>query len=254
MRFLRERGILPDDDPLLHARRSTITRDAFFAGAAAVLRAIGPAVRSTIVRDLPRHPGRWHPTGFMVFPLGTHPEWGTLRLHVWPAGIRRRLIQGRGDLGEIYDGDIHNHSWNITSLVLAAYRDNIYAVSPATGDEAGRRDPDDPEMFRKFSVSYHPGSYQSLVTDGSNVVARTARHRRLAADDIHTIDAGVYHAPVLPLDVLGVTLAFSSPRVHRAGPDVLIGGSGDAVPGPRRPVTHREAAEARDQLRAVGAW
>lgn len=251
MKFLREHGIVEEGDPLLHGGRSTVGADAFFAGAERMLRTLGPFVQSEIVPALPSHRARWHPTGFMVYPLGAHPVYGTLRFHIWPAGQRRRVLQGRGDLGDIWDGDIHTHSWNITSLVLTSYVDNIYTVRPA-GEEEADRAADDPELFRRFTVAYHPGSYQSLVTDGRRVLAHTAESRAVTVGEIHTILANVFHAPVVPLDTAGATLVFSSPRVQSTGPDVLIGGSGDAVEGPRHEVMAGEAHEARNQLRALG--
>nr|BFE58437.1 hypothetical protein GCM10020063_029630 [Dactylosporangium thailandense] len=242
MSVLTDHGIVDAGDPLLHESGAPLDPDAFFDGSARLLRRVGDHVRDVVIPSLCGRNGRWHPTGFMVYPLGAHPVFGTLRLHIWPAGTRRRVIQGRGDLGPIHDGDIHDHAWNITSLVLTEYHDNIYSVGAATGVAS------DEELFRRFSVAYRPGSYQSLVTDGSQVLARAVEHRVVGGGEIHTIRAGVFHAPVVPLDVTGATLVLSSPRVQATGPNVLIGGVGDAVMGARTPVTVRDAQAARDQL------
>ena len=251
MRFLAAHGIVPNDRQLLKRERLTIDSAAFFAGASALLPVLAPVIEEEVVKALPTLQGRWHPTGFMVFPLGAHPDYGTLRLHIWPAGIRHRIIQGRGDLGVIHDGDIHNHAWNIVSLVLTSYHDHIYGVERlACPQEAVLLD--DPEVFRKFSVAYHPGDRQTLVTDGSHVLARTTQRRVLGGGELHTIAAGDYHAPVVPTDAVGATLVFSSPRVMSNGPDVLIGGVGGAIEGARRSVVRDEAHEARDQLTSCG--
>jgi hypothetical protein len=251
VRFLEEHGILPNDRQLLKRERLAIDSSAFFAGTSVLLPVLAPLIEEEVIKALPALRGHWHPTGFMVFPLGAHPDYGTLRLHIWPAGIRHRIIQGRGDLGAIHDGDIHNHAWNIASLVLTIYHDHIYEVARlmCPGEAVVL---DDPEVFRKFSVSYHPGNYQTLVTDGSHVRARTTRRRALCGGTLHTIAAGDYHAPVVPTSAIGATLVFSSPRVMNAGPDVLIGGVGGAVEGVRRSVVRDEAQEARDQLTSCG--
>jgi len=251
VKILKEHEIVPDERQRLKREHLKIDQSAFFTGAAALLPVLAPLVADEVVKALPTLQGRWHPTGFMVFPLGAHPDYGALRLHIWPAGIRHRIIQGRGDLGVIHDGDIHNHAWNIVSMVLISYRDHIYSVDQIAGTE----EPvavDDPAVFRKFSVAYHPGDQQTLVTDGSHVLARTTQRRTFRGGELHIIAAGDYHSPVMPMDAAGATLVFSSPRVMRGGPDVLIGGIGGAAEGVRRLVGQDEAHEARDQLVSYG--
>lgn len=229
-------------------------RDAFHEGAAALLMRLADVVFERVVPELHRYVGIWHPSGFMAFTLGAHPTYGSLRLHVWPRGLRRRIIIGRGRLDEIYDGDIHNHAWFITSIVLHHYRDNIYSlndIGPRTGSNC---DLSDASQFRVFSVSYLPGAQQELISDGRCVATDVTDRRLINSGQIHTIDPEIYHAPTIPDATLGATLVFSSPRVQSAGPDVLIGSSSAPITSTRRVISEDDGRLASAQLvgRAVG--
>ena len=84
---------------LRHAERQPVERDEFFSASACLLPDLADAVCADIMPSLENAYGRWHPSGFMVFPLGTHPELGTLRLHIWPDGARQRQIRMPFGLG-----------------------------------------------------------------------------------------------------------------------------------------------------------
>ncbi|MGN6257678.1 MAG: hypothetical protein ACTHN3_08020 [Solirubrobacterales bacterium] len=208
---------------------------------------LADVVLEQLVPMLDEVEGRWHPTGFMVFPLGAHPELGTLRFHVWPAGFRRREPKGRGWLGEIFDGDIHDHAWSVASHVLLAYEDAFFDVEPAESEEG----PLSPDLFRLFTVAYGDNAHNALTTDGSCVVATPTERRSYRHDEFHTVDVGQFHAPTIPDERLGATLVFSSPRRQEEGPYVLIGGETKPIVGNRRAVTKQEAREARAQIQAA---
>lgn len=62
----------------------------------------------------------WHPNGFIVFDLGLH-SFGSLRLHIWPTGIR----QMRDDAAHI-----HTHVWDLYAKVLSGvYREQLYELT-----------------------------------------------------------------------------------------------------------------------------
>jgi hypothetical protein len=239
-------------DALHHNVRKPISRDEFFAASERLLPDLADAVHDSTIRDLDSTYGRWHPSGFMVFPLGTHPELGTLRLHIWPTGKRQRQIKGRGYLGSgLYDGDIHNHMWHIKSMTLASYQDRFFKTerrnSPAS--DAGLYE--EPDVFRVYRVAYESDQPETLSTDGSCVQAASILDRSLRAGEMHEIEVGQYHAPVLPDDEFGATLVISSFRVDTAGPDVLIGGTARPIVGNRVDVTAQEARQAREQFASI---
>jgi hypothetical protein len=229
-------------------------RDAFHEGAARLLIPLADVVVEQVMPELHRYVGIWHPSGFMAFTLGAHPTYGSLRLHVWPRGLRRRMIIGRGQLDEIYDGDIHSHAWFITSIVLYHYRDNIYSVTDIGARARANCDLTDARQFRVFSVSYQPGAQQELITDGRCVATDVTDRRLVSSGRLHTIDPEVYHAPAIPDVMLGATLVFSSPRVQSAGPDVLVGGSSAPITSTRRVISEDDGRLASAQLvgRVVG--
>lgn len=241
----------------LHSRPTRLTapaRDVFHEAASRLLEPLADVVVDQVVPHLHRQMGTWHPSGFMAFTLGAHPVYGSLRLHIWPRGLRRRMILGRGELNEIYDGDVHNHAWFVTSIVLHYYQDNIYSIT--NNKECTRLSCvlDDVSQFRVFTVSYRPGARQRLTTDGRCVATDVTDRRLIRSGQIHTIDPEVYHAPTIPEGKLGATLVFSSPRVKSVGPEVLIGGSSAPISGTRRVTSEDDCRLASAQIvgRAVG--
>lgn len=212
----------------------------------------GP-VPDRVIPNLEQIAGRWHPSGFMVFPLGEHPDLGFVRLHIWPQGLRRREDRGRGNLGDIWDGDIHNHAWHVTSYVIAGYRDTLYDVAWMTDPNkcsyeevaAGAL-----AHFRMFRAKYDKVSgADALITNDRSVIA-TAKEERgpYFPTDVHSIKVGDYHAPTIPDNEFAATLAFNSHRVTPYGPDILIGGTADTIIGARRQVTTEEKLIAKAQL------
>lgn len=211
----------------------------------------GP-VPDRVIPNLEQVEGRWHPSGFMVFPLGEHRDLGFVRLHIWPKELRRREDRGRDNLGDVWDGDIHNHAWHVTSYVIAGYCDTLYDVA---------RDPDPNSRsyesvtadalhhFRMFRAKYNKASgADALVTQGRSVIATPREEREFFPTDINEIKVGDYHAPTIPDDEFAATLAFNSHRVTRSGPDILIGGTATSIVGVRRRVTTAEKLFAKAQL------
>src|SRR6266849_5554757 len=94
-------------DYLLRDKQTSLGADDFFRAATDLLQQLREVVTCRIVPELVMYAGMWHPSGFMAYRLGAHRDFGSLRLHVWPVMLRKRVIKGRGDMGEIYDGDIH---------------------------------------------------------------------------------------------------------------------------------------------------
>ncbi|HEU5122205.1 MAG TPA: hypothetical protein VFT59_05155 [Candidatus Saccharimonadales bacterium] len=192
--------------------------------------------------------GRWHPSGFMVFPLGEHPVLGFVRLHIWPKDMRHREDRGRGNLGKIWDGDIHNHAWHVNSYNIGGYRDVIYDV-----EGAGRGLSDEEValngLFRVFRVGYDKASgLDALVTEGECVRVTPREERDLFATDVHEITVGDFHAPTIPDNEFAATLAINSHRVTTHGPDILVSGDTEPIVSVRRSVTLEEKLFAKAQL------
>lgn len=253
MTTLSRFGFRPANGRVLHhADRQPVSRSEFFAASGNMLPDLADAVHSSVIRDLENVYGRWHPSGFMVFPLGTHPELGTLRLHIWPEGTRRRQVKGRGYLeAGIYDGDIHNHMWHIKSIALASYRDRFYETERHQSPGPAAERIEQPDLFRVFRVAYESDQPETLTTDGSCVRADSVLNRSLLAGEMHEIEVGQFHAPVLPDDEFGATLVISSFRVDANGPDVLVGGTAQPIIGNRIDVTMQEAKKASEQFMSI---
>ncbi len=66
----------------------------FFERASIMLDELSVPVLDNINPILENYSGRWNPMGFMVLPLGSHPELGILRLHIWPRNLRKLTPKG----------------------------------------------------------------------------------------------------------------------------------------------------------------
>lgn len=238
-----------DRSVLSHADNSKVDVDAFYRQAMLVLPEIADRVVSDAVSLIDTIYGRWHPTGFMVFPLGVHESLGTLRLHIWPEGVRQRHLKGRGYLGDgIFDGDIHNHMWHISSLSLAFYCDRLFNIERLVEDVPLEKSIDRADLFRVFRVAYSANVPEGLRTTGACVVAHPEINREIPAGQMHQIESGQFHAPTVPSDAFGATLVLNSPRIGNDGPDVLIGGTSEPIIRNRTDVSPDEARRARDQF------
>jgi hypothetical protein len=255
MSSLEKFGITLDGAKILqHSDTNELSSDEFFERSTQLLEDIEGVVRDEVISDLENQYGRWHPSGFMVYPLGAHPELGGLRLHVWPQGLRQRKVEGLGwlDDEQICDGDIHNHAWHISSRVLSGqYSDNMYEVN-SSGLEPGSLTDYDVAMkglLHVFQVKYRTDTTpEFLQATGAYVTADITSRRQVNAGNIHLIEAGPFHAPTIAEDQLSATLVFNSHRVSAGGPDILVAGSSRPILGGRVDVSIEEAEEARAQI------
>lgn len=95
--------------PALVSEWCRLNHDDFSEEAFHVLNGVADYVVTELPQRLDDFLGTWHPSGFMIYQLGTHPELGMLRLHVWPEG--ERVVGEKGDT-------IHDHAWYIASVAL----------------------------------------------------------------------------------------------------------------------------------------
>lgn len=209
--------------------------------ASSCLQSITGKVRRRLLPVLPAIPGTWHPSGFMVFRLGWHPEMGSLRLHIWPAGLRRRNPKGLGLYGGVPNGDIHDHAWSVTSQAIARYSDNLYAAVPGPTDLASAQ-------MQVYQVEYVSLRRQTLVPTASAVFVEVSQTRSLAPGDQHTIAPGTFHAPTIPPGVTGATLVLDSLPVLDGTRVLIAGGRSNVYHDVRWPVLPNEATLAQKQL------
>lgn len=197
MKALENLGVRPGNDEhhgLMAAE--VMSAEHFFRQSNEWLEQVAPHILEEVTPGLEEYPGRWNPGGFMVFPLGIH-ELGSVRLHVYPAGLRE-TSQGP---------NIHNHAWHLSSRVLAGnYTDTIYDLEDREDDPGSGH-----ELFGLYNTSRKPGGLDSLVGTGRIVEAVSAKEREFSAGQIHNIDAGVYHLTTIPDDMLAATLVLDSP-------------------------------------------
>ncbi|MGH7196731.1 MAG: hypothetical protein ACREGJ_03115 [Candidatus Saccharimonadales bacterium] len=227
---------------LQQSERGHLPVGEFFDQAVDLLPAIDETLKSDIIPSLEQREGRWHPSGYMVYPLGTHPTLGSLRFHIWPAGMRLREDR-EGPLR-----DVHDHVVHIASIAAkGTYSDNIYRVeahgSGVSDEEVAARG-----LLRVFMPPSDKSGSEAMTTDGRVVRAYEIGRRVVPQGNTHTIEVGVFHAPTIPEDEIGATLSFSSYRVALAGPHILVGGSTEPIVGQKRLVTPEQAAMVKEQL------
>lgn len=213
--------------PALAPERCTLNHDDFSAEAFQVLNGVADYVATELPQRLDEFLGRWHPSGFMIFQLGTHPELGMLRLHVWPEA--QRQVGEKGDT-------IHDHAWHIASVALrGTYRDTIFDASPQ--DATTERERKERGLLAKFEAQYAPGAPQALIDSGERVLAEPVAHREIPEGETHTIEPDVFHQPTIAYENSAVTLVLSSFRVHNGGPFVLFDGPPNTIQEDRQYVT-----------------
>jgi hypothetical protein len=152
--------------------------------------------------------GRWHPSGFLIYQLGIIPDLGMLRLHAWPAFVRKSLDKG---------DTIHDHAWHIASVVLkGCYSDTIFQID---------HEPDDterPNLLTLFDTNYIKTGSQILQPKEGNVVATPIQKRSIPEGSVHTIKPGVFHQPTIDRASSTVTLVLASFRALEQGPHVVF--------------------------------
>lgn len=247
MRALEQYGIQPPAaSASLQQNGNYLPVSDFFEQAHDLLQPVSNVVQTDIIPSLEEHSGRWHPSGYMVYSLGTHQDLGSLRLHIWPQGMRHSETRDVPGLPR----DVHDHVLHIASVAVGGvYEDDIFKV------ERVGRDLTDEQVVREgllrvFTFPDDDPSTGTLITDGRFVRATPVEHRVVPKGDTHSIEAGTFHAPAIPEDALAATLSFSSNRVNLVGPHILAGGSAEPIPGRRkRIVTPEDAVAVKRQLR-----
>ncbi len=246
MNALKEYNILPPTaSASLQQSNKHLPAGEFFEQAHELLDPVSDVVRSEVIPSLEEHNGRWHPSGYMVYSLGTHQHLGSLRLHIWPSG--KRLSDTREVPG--LPRDVHDHVLHIASVAVGGiFEDDIYRVDRVGRDLSDEKIVQD-GLLRVFTFPDDDPSTGMLVTDGRIVRATPIERRTVPAGSRHTIEAGVFHAPAVPEDALAATLSFSSTRVNLVGPHILAGGSANPIQGNRkRTVSIEDAHMAKAQL------
>jgi hypothetical protein len=217
----------------------------FFGEAIDMLCRLLPVVEEDLLPSLDRLPGRWHPSGFMVFPLGEHDHLGDLRLHVWLAGLRRLEPRPSGLIR-----DIHDHVMHIASLVLrGVYSDSLFdVVECAIGERHSAGANLGAGPYSIFMPPPGVPAARRLQREPGAVLATDVAHRAFDAGESHTITVGQFHVPTVGIQTLTATLVFSSPRVVSEGPRILVGHGDDLILGDALPVSRSDAAIAMEQL------
>lgn len=195
-----------DAAPTAHVTRSSYEFAEFVAASQSVLPKLRPLVIDMAAKG--ELQGRWHPSGYMVFPVATHPMVGRLRLHIWPKGLRKAEVRPEG-----LPRDIHDHVMFISSLVVGGvFSDQIFAVS-----EAGSHGP-----YRVYAPTRGVAAATEILPTESVVFAQSLGRREVLQGQFHEINVGTFHVPTIPESQFASTLLISSHRVVDEGPRVLI--------------------------------
>lgn len=199
----------------------------FFAEAQDFLAEYADEVTASVIPQLTKREGRWHPLGFAVFPLMVREDGSSVRLHVWPKGLRKAQLENA----------IHDHAWHIISKVLSKepYQDTRYdiqVVGDAPSTEDGRRKRN---LHRVFRAHYPPGP-QELRTDGTFARVTPIREVVVPSGQHNRIIAGEYHLDKIPIGRTVITLCLDSPKLITDGPHVIVDGPADTVGIARRSI------------------
>ncbi len=226
-----------DEAHLQKVAPEDINPERFFDQAEPLLEELSESVLTEVVPNLEDYEGRWHPLGFMIYPLGVHEGLGSLRLHIWPAGHRVSIDGGSG---------IHDHAWYLASRVLAGvYSDDRYDVE-LMPDKAPEGDLSEP-FFRVFGVTKVPGEPDGLRTDGTYARAQVFDQVLVPAGLTHRIEPGAFHLPTISEGQLAATLVLDSPSLGFK-PSILINRSSEPIFNPRPAVHESEALQVKDQI------
>lgn len=182
-----------------------------------------------LLRSASEREARWHPNGFVVFELGSLSP-GSLRLHIWPAGVR----QLRDSVEHL-----HTHVWDLYSRVLVgAYWERMYDVAI---EARGAR------SFRTARVDYVRD--RNTLTEAADTFLVAAETVQADAGESHSVRAGRVHQTLIPLGTFVATLlVVSPPRVEEA-----LVYSEQTLPAPaysRPRVSADDATAFLDELRA----
>lgn len=234
MTSLEQFGIIEPvtSSPALHAETCEMGHDEYIERTSKLLEELGEVVTGTVVPQLENFSGVWHPSGFVVFQLGVHPDFGQLRLHVWPESLRKL-----GDIGDT----IHDHSWHVSSLVLkGVYSDDITDLESVTVDSEEKRRQEG--LLHVFEARYSEKD-QSIVlaTDGDCVRITSRQERHVPEGDTHAIEPRIFHQPTIPSTIGTATLVLNSFRAVEHGPYVLMD-----VPNEQQPPRGRQPATSED--------
>lgn len=150
-------------------------------------------------------PALRHPLGFIYVPLW-RGDGATLRLHLWPAGPRP----------EPTTSPYHDHTWDLTSLVLYGLIENHLVEVDDAAPGAG---------FRMFEI-HGAGSYDDIRDTGRHIRHRVRQIQRVAAGETYTMPAGLFHATYVPSGRQAATLVLAERRLR--APEHTIGTSGTA--------------------------
>lgn len=240
MNSLEALGVKPGTDEHHGLMSEYIQAEDFFKAANVWLEKASPVVVNSIFPHLEDYFGRWNPGGFMVFPLGMHEDLGSIRLHVYPLGIRETS----------HGPNIHNHAWHLASKVLAGnYVDVIYDLEDqgiVTNYDPLNQD----NLFRIFSTRRLPSGQDELVTEGRVVRPVPTLRRSVSTGSTHNIEAGIYHLTIIPDDELTATLVVDSPAfTNKTG--ILLATGQERITRNRLIVDEASILLAKEQLLSV---
>lgn len=211
--------------------------EVFFDNAECLLRRIEPEVRSDVVPKLEKSEGNWHPLGFMSWKLGTIASVGTLRLHTWPAGLRRESPRGP---------KIHDHAWYLSSLVMeGTYTDTIFDVQEIgkVTSEAVRKQQSLLRVFRPVLKE----TSAALETDGTCATATAIEDRSFGAGTTHRIPIKVFHITDIEPDKMVTTLVLESPPID-GRTRILMDTPMEPLRDPKHIIPVEDALFAKEQI------
>lgn len=234
--LLKEIGINPGND-LMHqyvegARH--VDPVEHYEISKALLTTARPIAEHVMVNQLDEFADRWHPGGYMVFALGVHANYGSVRMHIWPEGVERDTDTGP---------NIHSQAWHTGSLVLeGVYTDAVYDVR-APREQTDQSKENEFTLYRQRRLE----AAEDELTEAGQLEAVQLGERRVPKGHLHMVVAGEYQMPTIPTDIKVATLVLASPA-FRSTTGVLIPNSAGTISRERRSITTADLSLAKGIL------
>jgi hypothetical protein len=165
----------------------------------------------------------------------------------------------------LWDGDIHNHAWDVSSYNIKGYKDVMVRCSTPQSIDIPPEEFEARGLCWIFRPAYkEKDSVDMLTCTGLYTQAYLHRTRDdIGTADFHTIKHYDFHAPIIDENTFASTLVINSHRVRRplewgakdetwdadaSWPDILIQGTSEPIVGARRAATLHDKLYAKAQL------
>lgn len=145
--------------------------------------------------------GLWHPLGFIIITLQDWYRDERLRIHIWPASLRK------------YNNNknwIHNHEYNITSLVL---------IGKIINNKYNFYFSEEEQQYPLYNV-LHNGTNSDLVNTHKFCNIKFSTCEEIFSGQIYSIDKTEFHSSDTSLEEITCTLVLNKNK-QTSSPNIV---------------------------------